>query len=266
MLDIEFSQFSDTGPTRKRNEDYLGSVLPDTPQEMRTRGWLFAVADGVGGHQQGYVASRTAVESVRDGFRRAPNGEMHTTTLSRLFQQANTKVLEAARLAGPEGTGMATTLVLCALRYDRAVIGHIGDSRCYRIRGSNVTILTNDHTIVNEQQLKGIITLQERDESGICHILSRCLGAELFVSPDITEIQLLPGDILLMCTDGMHNGVSVADIKRIVGPGGELDDLSRQLAEHAMTTDGNDNVTVLMVRIRDVERVGMYRGRPYTLR
>jgi protein phosphatase len=266
MLDLEFSQFSDPGPSRTRNEDYLGSVLPDSPQEIRNRGWLFAVADGVGGAKQGYVASRVAVESARDGFRRAPNGEMHTTTLARLIQQSNTKVHEAARNAGHAGEGMATTIVLLALRYDRAVVAHVGDSRCYHMRGDQVKIVTSDHTIANEQRLLGLITQQERDESGVCHVLSRALGTEMFVSPDITELQLLPGDLLLICSDGLHNGMSVDDLRRIAGHGGDLDVLVKQLAQHAMDTDGQDNVSVLLVRVRDVERVGMYRGRPYKIR
>jgi protein phosphatase len=266
MLDIEFSQFSDRGPTRQRNEDYAGSVLPETPQAIRTRGWLFAVADGVGGHKQGDVASRTAVESVRDGFRNAPDGAQLTSTMARLIQQANTKVQEAARSAGPDGANMATTIVVCAMRYDRAVIAHVGDSRCYRIRGKEVTLLTKDHTVANEQQLMGLITMQEFKSSANKHMLSRSLGMDLFVSADITEISLLPGDMLLLCTDGLHNGMTEADLKKVVAKGGELDAMVKQLAEGAMAADGRDNVTALMVRVHDVERMGMYRGRPYKLR
>jgi len=156
--------------------------------------------------------------------------------------------------------------VLLAMRYDRAVIAHVGDSRCYRVRNGTVTVLTNDHTVTNEQQLMGLITAQERDESGVCHVLSRALGVELFVSPDITETQVLPGDLMVLCSDGLHNGMSDADLKRITAKGGDLDVLAKELAVHAMETDGQDNVSVLLVRVRDVERVGMYRGRPYRMR
>ena len=267
MLDLEFSQFSDRGPTRQRNEDSVGSVLPDSPQDMRVRGWLFAVADGVGGHNLGDVASRTAVESVRAGFRRAPTGEMLTTTLTRLIQQASSDVQAAARSAGPEGSGMATTIVLCALRYDRAVIAHVGDSRCYRIQNGTVSVLTNDHTVANEQQLMGLITAQEFNSSANKHLLSRSLGLDLFVAPDVKEIQVLPGDVFVLCSDGLHNGVTNADILRIAGgKDGDLNKMAEDLAQHAMDTDGRDNVTVLLVRIRDVERIGMYRGRPYKIR
>jgi protein phosphatase len=266
MLDLEYSQFSDRGPTRERNEDYAGSVLPDTPHEMRSRGWLFAVADGVGGHSMGDVASRTAVESVRAGFRRAPAGEQLNTTLTRLVQQASSSVLAAARTAGPDGTGMATTLVLCALRYDRAVIAHVGDSRCYRIQHNTVTQLTNDHTVANEQKLMGLITAQEFSSSANKHLLSRSIGMDLFVAPDLKEVQVITGDIFVLCSDGMHNGVTDADLLRIAGKGGDLNKLTEKLAQHAMEQDGRDNVTVTMIRVRDVERIGMYRGRPYKIR
>jgi len=266
MLDVEFSQFSDRGPVRERNEDYVGSVLPTSPEQARSHGWLFAVADGVGGHRQGDVASRTAVESVLAGFRDAPDGEMHTSLLPRLIQQANTGVHDAAIAAGHDGAGMATTLVLCALRYDRAVVAHVGDSRCYRLRGGSISLLTRDHTVANEQQLLGLISQQERENSRAKHVLSRSLGSGLFVSPDITEIQLLPGDVLVLCTDGMHNGVSAEDLLRIAGSGSEVLLIANQLAAHAMEHDGSDNVSVLVARIRGVERIGMYRGRPYTLR
>jgi len=266
MLDLEFSQFSDRGPTRKRNEDSVGSVLPDSPQDMRVRGWLFAVADGVGGHNLGDVASRTAVESVRAGFRRAPSGEMLTTTLTRLIQQASSDVQAAARSAGPEGAGMATTIVLCALRYDRAVIAHVGDSRCYRIQKGVVSILTKDHTVANEQKLMGLITAQEFNSSANRHLLSRSLGMDLFVSPDITEIPVQAGDVFVLCSDGVHNSLSNADMLRIASGKDDLNAQAEQMAQHAMDADGSDNVTVLMIRVLDIERMGMYRGRPYKIR
>jgi protein phosphatase len=266
MLEVESIQLTDPGPTRARNEDYLGVVTPDSAQEARQRGWLLALADGVGGSRMGYVASRTAVEAVRDGFRRAPDGEMLSTTMARLVQQANTNVHAAAREAGPDGSGMATTLVMAAMRHDRAVIAHVGDSRCYHIRGDRVTFVTSDHTIVNEQRLMGLITLQEQDESGICHILSRALGTELFVSPEISELQLIKGDLMLLCSDGLHNGMSDKDLKRIVAQGGELQEMGERLLQHGLTSYGQDNTSLVLARVLDVERVGMYRGRPYKMR
>jgi protein phosphatase len=127
MLDVEFTQLSDPGRVREHNEDYLGYVLPATPAQARTHGWLFALADGVGGQQQGEVAARAAVESLLTGFRAAAGGELHAALLPRLVQAANAHVHETGHSAGPSGGARATTLVTCALRLDRAVVAHVGD-------------------------------------------------------------------------------------------------------------------------------------------
>src|SRR5579872_5946792 len=116
MLDVEFSQLSDVGPVRPRNEDYLGYVRPSSPEQVRTHGWLFVLADGVGGQRQGEVASRAAVEEVLGGFRRAPAMEPHGALLSRLVQAANARICETEAMAGPAGTGMSSTIVVCGLR------------------------------------------------------------------------------------------------------------------------------------------------------
>ena len=134
MLEVEFAQLSDRGRVREQNEDYLGYALPATPAEARTHGWLFALADGVGGQQLGEVAARAAVESLLASFRAAAGGETHSSLLPRLVQAANAHVLETGLKAGPGGAAMATTLVACALRYNRAVVAHVGDSRCYLVR------------------------------------------------------------------------------------------------------------------------------------
>src|SRR5580700_8626060 len=142
MLELEFAQISDPGRVRDHNEDYAGYVLPDTPEQAQRLGWLFALADGVGGQDRGEVASRAAVESVLADFRAAAGGELLSTLLPRLVQAANARVLDTARAAGPGGSSMATTIVCCALRFDHAVIAHAGDSRCYLIRRGHATVLT----------------------------------------------------------------------------------------------------------------------------
>src|SRR5947209_17585597 len=115
MLDVDFSQLSDVGTVRPRNEDYLGYVLPSSPAQIRSHGWLFTLADGVGGQRQGGVASRAAVEEVVGGFRRAPAMESHGPLLTRLVQGANARICETEALADPAGSGMSSTIVVCAL-------------------------------------------------------------------------------------------------------------------------------------------------------
>src|ERR1017187_8027118 len=124
MLDLEFVERTDVGRVRDHNEDYLGYASPETPAQARTHGWLFVLADGVGGNEKGEVASRAAGESMIAGFRKAKDGESHTTLLPRLVQQANTHVFETAVTGGRDSAGMATTIVACALRYDRVAVAH----------------------------------------------------------------------------------------------------------------------------------------------
>ena len=134
MLDVEFTQLSDPGRVREHNEDYLGYVLPHVPHQLRSHGCLFALADGVGGQRKGEVAARAwRWRACWPASSDARAGEPHKALLTRLVQAANTKVYESGGSSGSRA-GMATTLVACALRFDRAVIAHVGDSRCYLIR------------------------------------------------------------------------------------------------------------------------------------
>jgi serine/threonine protein phosphatase PrpC len=261
MLEIDFAELSDVGRVRSGNEDYLGHVAPETPEQARNRGWLFAVADGVGGHEKGEVASRAAIEAVLEGFREAPAGQPLSGLLQSLVRKANTRVLDAGM-----NSGMATTLVACALRYDRAVIAHVGDSRCYLVRGKTATLLTRDHTIANEHARLGLLSSGEVAQAETRHILSRSLGTEMSVSAEIDDHQVLPGDILLLCSDGLHGSVSAQEIARTVSETSDVELAARRLVTLANENDGSDNVTAQVIRVQNVERVGMYRGRPYKLR
>src|SRR5215469_1238420 len=124
-LEIEFAQLSDPGRVRGHNEDSLGHCAPTGPAQARSHGWMFAVADGVGGHDRGEEASRLAIETLTAGFPAAVAGEPPASLLERLVQSANLQVYETGRGASPGGMSMATTIVACALRYDRAAIAHV---------------------------------------------------------------------------------------------------------------------------------------------
>lgn len=266
MLDVEFSQASDPGRSRGHNEDYLAYLAPSSPAEARTRGWLFALADGVGGHDFGEVASRAAVEKLIAGFRLAEGGETHTALLPRLVQAANTHVFETAMATRPGGASMATTLVTCALRFDRAVIAHVGDSRCYLIRNRQARQLTRDHTVANEQIRLGLITRSEANGLSTSSILSRSLGNDMFVVVDSSEHQVIAGDVLLLCSDGFYHSVQERDMVEATARSHDLQTAAAELVNIANQRDGSDNISVQIIRIKSVERVGMYRGRPYKLR
>src|SRR5712692_6570606 len=266
MLDVEFAQLSDPGRVRGHNEDYLGYALPDSPERARTHGWLFALAYGVRGQDRGEVASRAAVESLLEGFQSAAGAELLTTLMPRLVQAANARVLDTAAASGPGGSSMATTLVACALRFDRAVVAHAGDSRCYLIRRGHATVLTRDHTFANEQVRLGLLSAKEAAESPNRHILSRSLGGDLFVGVETSEHQVYAGDVLLLCSDGLHGSVEASEIAALLSHDADLEKAAQKLVALANQREGSDNISVQVIRVRGVERVGMYRGRPYRLR
>ena len=265
MLDLEFAQASDCGRVRGHNEDYLGCVLPEAPEQEQRHGWLFALADGVGGQEKGEVASRTAVETLLAGFRRAARGEQLRSLLPRLVQAANEKVFETGLAARPGGAAMSTTLVACALQFDRVVVSHVGDSRCYSIRHGHATALTRDHTMVGEQVRLGLISAREAAEAETRHVLTRSLGNGMFVGVETSDHLLLNGDVLLLCSDGLHGAIPADEMADIVTRNADLKAAARELIDAANERDGSDNVSLQLIRIRSVERVGMYRGRPYKL-
>jgi len=265
MLDVEFAQLSDIGRTRKHNDDYLGYVLPYTPAQLRSHGCVFVVADGVGGQQKGEVASQMTVETVLAGFSAAKSGESHKALLSRLVQAANLEVYEKGQ-ASREHAGMASTIVACALHADRAVIAHVGDTRCYLVREGRTRQLTRDHTVAAEQMRLGILSASEAADSPNRHLLSRSIGNDLVVNVDIDEMQVQRGDLLLQCTDGLYGSVLQEDISAVLGRIESLHAAAEKLIAMANERDGGDNVSVQLIRIHEVERTGIYRGRPYSLR
>ena len=265
MLEVQFGQASDPGKVRTNNEDYMGSYIPASRQQARSHGYLFAVADGVGGLDLGEVASATAVSVLTEEFAKAQSGAMLISLLPRLITFANAAVHD--RTLSPEyrGKKMATTLVACALRHDQAIVSHVGDSRCYLIRDGKAKQITQDHTWVNEQRKLGLISDGEIAVSDARHVLIRSLGPEMFVSPDTTALTLQPGDTLVLCTDGLHDELREPEIAAIASQKKDAAEIARELVARAVEIDGGDNTTAQVIRVRSVEQVGMYRGRPYRL-
>ena|SRR5271165_895694 len=266
MLDVQFGQASDPGKVRNNNEDAMGSFVPKSRQESRSHGFLFAVADGVGGMDLGEVASATAVQVVTEEFAQSQSGAMLPGLLPRLVQHANAAVHDRRLEREFRGKQMATTLVACALRYDQAVVSHVGDSRCYLVRNGKTRQITDDHTMVNQQRKMGLISADDVHESDSRHVLIKSLGPELFVAPDTTTISVLPGDVLVLCTDGLHDEMPEREMAEIVSQSRkDVAEIARELVARAVEIDGGDNTSAQVIRVRAVEQVGMYRGRPYRL-
>jgi PPM family protein phosphatase len=265
MLDVVFGQASDAGRVRPHNEDAAGAVTPRSRQESRSRGWMFAVADGVGGLDLGEVASAKAIQVITEGFSRCTEGVSLANLLPSLIQQANSAVHDEGLHSERRGRHMATTIVACALRHDQAVISHVGDSRCYQVRDGKTTQLTRDHTWVSEQRKLGLITAAEAERSESRHVLTRSLGPEMFVTVDTTSVSLRPGDHLVLCTDGLYGGLYPEDIARITVRDKDAETIARELVKYAVDVDGSDNATAQVIQVRSVEPMGMYRGRLYPL-
>lgn len=269
MLELEFAELSDQGLKRQNNEDFVGHVLPASAIQVRDQGFLFVLADGMGGHEQGEVASKLAVETMLASFRKIPKGIMHASLLPKLVQEANAAVYEAGHANKVSGGSMGTTLVACALRFDSAVISHVGDSRCYLFRNGTGAPLTRDHTMAAEQMRLGILSQSDlpsiQDANGLSHMLTRSLGFDLFVAADTITVNIIPGDILLLCSDGLHGFVSDLDITRTLNMHSDVDKAAAALIAAANAAGGGDNITVQLIRVTGVERMGLYRGRPYRL-
>jgi protein phosphatase len=133
------------------------------------------------------------------------------------------------------------------------------------VRNGQVRLLTQDHTWVNEQRKLGILSAEEAAQSDSRHILVRSIGTEMFVAPDMSSHTIQPEDVFVLCSDGMHDETPESEIARIVTQKKPMDEIARELVARAVEIDGGDNTTAQVIRVRAVEQVGMYRGRPYRL-
>lgn len=264
MLDVTFAQATHLG-SRANNEDAIGTSLPLSRTDARNRGWLFALADGVGGMDCGEVASAKAVQVICDGFAGASDGTPPSTLLPRLIQQANAAVHDESLQPERSSTRMATTIVACALRHDHAYVAHVGDSRCYLIRDRVASQVTRDHTLVNEQRKLGLLSEEDAENSNSRHVLVRSLGPELFVSADSTAFAVRPGDRLLLCSDGLYAGLREFEIGRLASQPRDLQSVVQELVDAAVAADGSDNTSALLAEVRSIEAMAMYRGRLYRL-
>jgi serine/threonine protein phosphatase PrpC len=265
MLDVIVGQSTDPGRLRANNEDAMGSFIPKSPQEARSHGWMFVVADGVGGRDFGDVASDQTAGILERGFALAATGTSLASLLRQLIQEANDAVHDVGLQRERRGKQMASTVVACALRYDKAIVAHVGDSRCYHVRDGKILFVSQDHTFVNEQRQLGLITPAEAAISELRNVLTRSLGPERFVTVDTVTLSLKPGDTLLLCTDGLHGGIYDQDILRVVTETSDPQKAAEELVRYAIEVDGSDNATAQVIQVRAVESVSKYRMRPFRI-
>ncbi|NLO82219.1 MAG: Stp1/IreP family PP2C-type Ser/Thr phosphatase [Clostridiales bacterium] len=241
-----FSAYSHPGKIRKSNEDYF--YVPTETAAVKN---LVMVADGMGGHNAGEVASRMVVESILEYY--GSNNENITSLeqakdlLMRSIQHANELVYRQSK-AFVEYEGMGTTLTLAYFYDNRACIGHVGDSCAYLIRDRDVKKITRDHSLVQELLENGSITQDEVNSHPQKNVITRALGTGNVVDVDYYEIVLQDNDILLLCTDGLVNHVDLSDNVDLFYSLESLDEITLALGKKALDDGGIDNVTVVLAK------------------
>jgi len=259
-MELTYAELSSPGPARENNEDFVGFWQPDTLEEKRSRGSVAALADGVGGMHRGEVASRLSVETALKTFREAPEEQSPQQLLTQMFNAANVAVYDK----GMEDHGksrMATTLSIVILRNDEIIVGNVGDSRVYLVRKAEIKQLSTDHTYVGMQQKFGLITEQDAKTSEKRSILTRSVGNEPMVRLEVESTTVFIGDRVVLCSDGLYTHVTDSEIADIVSRFSPAQ-ACRQLIALAEQRGTDDNLSVQVLQINDIEKMAYYRGVP----
>jgi PPM family protein phosphatase len=230
---------TDTGRKRRRNEDAYVLRPP-----------LFAVADGMGGAQAGEIASRLATEALRE----AEAGGSAEQRVEELVQSANRRVYERSA-EDASVSGMGTTITVALVEDGQVTIGHVGDSRAYLARGGALEQLTEDHSLVGELMRSGKLSREEAETHPQRSVITRALGTDPDVDVDVFTLEARPGDVFLICSDGLTSMVGDDAILGTLRDAGDLEAAARTLVSHANRGGGEDNITVVCFEIaEDSER------------
>lgn len=232
-----YAGVTDTGRKRRRNEDAYVIRPP-----------LFAVADGMGGAQAGEVASRLAAAVFREF--EAEGDESGEGRVAALIQEANRRIYERAR-ADAEVSGMGTTLTAALVGGGRVSVGHVGDSRAYRLRAGRFEQLTRDHSLVADLVRSGRLAPEDADAHPQRSVITRALGTDPEVDVDTFSVDAEPGDLYLLCSDGLTTMVTDEEIRELVERAGGLEEAGKALVKAANRQGGEDNVTVVLFALAE---------------
>ncbi|SCK62041.1 protein phosphatase [Variovorax sp. HW608] len=244
-LTWEFAALTDPGRVRANNEDTIA---------FDASLGLVLLADGMGGYNGGEVASGMAIALLQASFGRwlahagpHANPKAIRRALQAGTDEANAAILEAG-IANVQLQGMGTTLVLATFGAQRVIVGHIGDSRCYRQRGEKLELLTRDHSLLQEQLDAGAITPQQAAQSPHRNLVTRALGIERHVELEMHDHTVQPGDLYLLCSDGLSEMVSDAQLFTLLLEDHALPEKATLLVAAANENGGRDNISVVLAR------------------
>lgn len=237
-MKFEVWHATDKGLRRASNQD---SCL------MNKELGLFIVADGMGGHSGGEVASSMAVGTVEEISKDPEAKELSPReVLTRAYEMASQKIFDKAAKEKPELTGMGTTMVTCYLRDDMIYVANVGDSRCYLFKDSDLWQITEDHSLLNEQLRAGLLSEEQSKFFVGRNVITRSVGYERDVNMDILERRIEPGEIYLMCSDGLTSLVPDEKICEVLN-NTEPEAMAQACVEIALAHGGDDNITVLIL-------------------
>jgi len=253
MSALEMIAITDVGVKRNHNEDCVGVDLANG---------IAVLADGMGGHNAGEVASAMAVDLIlrliKDGLTRFPQGQLDEDTgfsreavLARdSAVLANNTIIETAQTK-PECAGMGTTLVIAVFFGDRIAVSHVGDSRMYLLRNEVLSHVTEDHSLIQEQVRRGLLTAEDARNSAIKNLVTRALGVEMDVEADVVEDIALEGDTYMMCSDGLTDVVPDEAIRlTMLEHSNNLEKAAQSLIDLANDAGGPDNISVIIIRVK----------------
>ena len=247
-------ELTDTGRVRDHNEDAIGCVKDIG---------LWVLADGMGGYNAGEVASGIAVKTVIDLVNEAcqredrdeveaGTGYMRQTIMLRDAIHRANKIINQTAQSQPQCEGMGTTLVACLFYDNRVSIAHVGDSRLYRMRDNRFEQITMDHSLLQELVDRGFYSQEEASRSTNRNYVTRALGVEPSVEVEVQEIDVVKGDYILMCSDGLPDMVEDEDIHLTISTfNNNIDTIGQQLIKLANDNGGRDNVSVILVQVVD---------------
>ena len=252
---LDVGSLSDVGLVREINEDSYGvfedykTILSLSQDVVNRKGRLYALADGMGGHAAGEVASRKAIEVLFRQYYEDMDVDL-VRSLEHAFWAANAEIYAHAAVNSAQ-SGMGTTLVAAVVQDDELIVANVGDSRAYLVKNGEHTQISRDHSWVGEQVEAGLLSEADAQVHMYRNIITRSLGSRPDVDVDTFSVPLELDDVVLLCSDGLSNEVSPDEISRIVADAGSSGEAAATLVDLANTRGGGDNVTALLVRISE---------------